>query len=98
VFTVEGAVRAVHFDDLHETDEEVWKYIDDVTGETLDAEHVAKARAEEINTFDEMGVYVYVSREAATRDKSGKLIGARWADVLRELKSSQYVGGPRICE
>jgi len=85
VFNVEDAMKKVHIDELHQEEEKGWRYIDDNTGETLDMKMVEKARAEELGTFKEMCVWVYVTREQAILElqDGGKLIGVRWVDILK---------------
>jgi len=84
VFTIEDVMNKVHIDELHESQDSGWRYIDDNTGETLNKEKVRQARGEELKTFEEMGVYVYVKREVARADKSGKIVGVRWVDILKD--------------
>ena len=67
VFTLEDAMTALHIDTLHEDDGVDWKYVDDITGEELDAKKVVEARREEMETFDKMKVYIHVTREEVAR-------------------------------
>ena len=74
---------AIHIDQLHDDDENKWYYIDDNTGMILDTESTKKARNDEMKTFMEMGVYVYVRREVAMQDENGKMVGVRWVDIKK---------------
>ena len=49
----------------------------------MNSDCVTKARKEELDSFYEMGVYVYVKREVAKADSNGKIIGVRWVDILK---------------
>jgi len=82
-FGIEDAAKQCTWDDLHEEHDRGWRYIGDTTGETLDPRRAAKAREEEMGTFNEMKVYVYVTREQALSDPEGKLMGAHWVDVMK---------------
>jgi len=83
IFTLEDAMTAVNVESLHEEMGVDWKYIDDVSGDELDAKMVRKARQEEMETFKIMNVYVHVSREEVRKSKSGKTIGVRWVDTKK---------------
>ena len=54
---------------------------DDVTGEALDVERVKEARAEEMRTFKEMGVYEYWTREKMRRVQGHIKVGSKWVDT-----------------
>ena len=56
--------------------EDIWHYVDDVSGAKLDAKLVAEARKAELDTIAQMGVWKVVDRPD---DK--KVIGARWVDT-----------------
>ena len=64
-------------DGLHEEVEHGGYYIDNTSGKKLDKKKVEEARAEEMKTFEEMGVYEYARR----CDIVGKIVGVRWVDV-----------------
>ena len=66
---------------LHAAVNVQWSYIDDTTGQVSNEECVNRARADELTSFYEMGVYAYVKREVAKRGSSGKLVGVRWVDI-----------------
>ena len=83
IFNLQDAMTALNIEGLHEEPEKEWYYIDDTTGEVLDMNMVRKARQEEMVTFEEMGVYIYVRRETAMKDSGGKIIGVRWVDVKK---------------
>ena len=57
--------------------------MDDSTGHALDPKLVQAARADDMKSFKEMEVYVYVKRENARRNGDGKLVGVRWVDILK---------------
>ena len=75
--------ECLQVDDLHEVNEVDWSYIDDSTGKVIDSKLVEAARNEELRSFGEMGVYVYVKREVAKADKQGKMVGVRWVDIMK---------------
>ena len=54
---------------------------DDVSGERLEESGVREARALEMEFFQKMRVYDYVTRSEATRSGKGKIIKGRWIDV-----------------
>ena len=67
--------------ELHEVLSDHGSYIDDISGECLNPTLVKEARKEELRTFKEMGVYVYVKRSEVT--PQAKAVGTRWLDSLK---------------
>ena len=67
---------------LHDAIGLEWSYIDDTTGRALNGGCVTRARADELKSFREMGVCVYVKREVAKKDNDYKLVGARRVYIL----------------
>ena len=65
--------------------------VDDVSGEPLDPVLIKRARGEEMIGFREFGVYEYVLREVAARDKGGKFIGTRWVDTNKGSREKPQV-------
>ena len=55
--------------------------VDDISGEELNEDEVKAARALEMDYFQKMGVYTYVSRKDAAKSGVGKVISGRWIDV-----------------
>ena len=86
LFNLQKAAVAADVASLHEKEFADWHYIDDITGETLDNEKVKAARKKEMDTFKEMAVYEYVRRVEATNSRSGKFVGVRWVDTLKDEK------------
>ena len=76
--------KGVGVEKLHEKEFSDWGYVDDVTGKELDKAQVARARKEELQIFQEMGVYEHVPRRVMEQSQSGKLVGVRWVDVLKD--------------
>jgi hypothetical protein len=70
--------------DLHDTYDYEGVYVDDVSGEHLDAKQVKVARQAELKTFEEMKVYKYVLK--SDMPYKGKLVGTRWLDSIKNGK------------
>ena len=70
---------------LHDRDEcahdHGWDAFDDISGEMLDAELVKKARREEIQEFERIGVWQWTTVEECHRVTGKKPVGTRWVDV-----------------
>jgi len=92
-------MQALHIDEIHEREEEMWGYVDDTTGQLLDPEDVRKARQLEMKIFKDMDVYGYLKRDVAVKDREGKLVGVRWVDVQKgeevrsRLVAQEYAAG-----
>jgi len=69
--------ESLHYEDI------CGNFIDDSTGFVLDQKETSKARKLEMNTFKEMDVYDYITREEAKKDKDGKIVGVRWVDIQK---------------
>ena len=82
-----GRLYGVHqYEDMCDKEEEKiiresMTAIDDNTGEELDPVLVKKARDEELDGFEEFGVYETELRSVAENDEEAKFIGVRWVDV-----------------
>ena len=65
-----------------EFEEERWdKYWDDLTGKELDWDRVESARAEEIGTIRQMGVWRHVPRDECFQKTGKPPIKLRWIDI-----------------
>ena len=72
-------------EELHEPDHTGWEFIDDNSGKSLRSEEVRRARAEEMKTFKELGVYKYARREEVFENRA-KIVGVRWVDIDKGSK------------
>ena len=80
---------------LHDRDEcahdHGWDAFDDISGEMLDAELVKKARREEIQEFERIGVWQWTTVEECHRVTGKKPVGTRWVDVNKGDKANPEI-------
>ena len=83
-------IDMVHDDDTHELDEtmEAW---DDVKNESIDAELVRQARAEELAFMKKERVYKKVPIEQCHMTKGGSPTSVRWIDTNKGTKDKPNV-------
>ena len=72
-----------HQDDLHEEHTTKGYFVDDSTGIKLNERMVLEGRKLEMETFKEMKVYDYIKRDEVKKNGTGKTVGVRWVDVLK---------------
>ena len=83
LFELQKAAVEADVASLHEKDFSDWHFIDDISGEILEKNKVENARKKEMETFRQMSVYEYVTRTEASKSHSGKFVGVRWVDTLK---------------
>lgn len=67
------------------------QYYDENTWEELDPAKVVEGERAELRRFEEMGVYEYVSREAAVNDPEGKFVKVKWVRTNKGSMADQVV-------